>query len=235
MTSPRALLAAALLAVPLAAAVPGPAAQAAPPGQYGFAYSQLATPGGTYAPDPTRQWVSSGGVATVTPTGTGAYTVIFPGIGSTGGVAHVTAVTRTGEWCQIRSYRPSGTSERVDLLCFRVGGAPADTRFSVLFSSGVGVPAYAHVRAASNGAITASANSTGAANTVLSAPPGLYSVTLPGVGLGAGSPAGGVQLTANGSVPARCTVASWSTGAAAQQVVVSCVNPAGQPADSAGR
>ena len=234
MALPRTLLAAALLAVPLAVAVPG-TAQAAPPDQYGFAYSQLASPGGTYAPDPSRQWVSSGGVATVTPTGVGAYSVIFPGIGVPDGIAHVTAVNRTGEWCQVRAYGPSGTSERVDLRCFRPGGAPADTRFSVVFSSGPGLAAsggYAHLRATAAGTIATSLNTTGAANTVSPAGVGFYSVTLPGVGVGGGSPSGGLQVTANGGVPARCKVATWSTTAAGQQAIVGCVDPAGAPADT---
>jgi hypothetical protein len=220
------LVAAALVAGPLAAP-----ADAAPPGDYGFAYSQVATPGGTYAPDPTRQWVSSGGVATVTQTGTGAYSVTFPGIGGTGGIAHVSAVNRTGEWCQVRSYGPVGTNERVDLLCFRPGGAPADTRFSVLYSSGAGVPAYAHVRATAAGTVATSVNSAGAANSVTPAGTGFYSVFLSAVGLGAGSPAGGLQVTATASTPGRCKVATWSSTANGQQVVVGCVNPAGAPAN----
>lgn len=227
------ILLAAVLAVPLLAAAP---AQAAPPDQYGFAYSQVATPGAPYVPDPTRQWVSTGGSVTVTRTALGAYSVIFPGLAGTGGIAHVTAVNRTGEWCQVASYGPSGSAERVDLRCFRVGGGPADTRFSVLYSAGAGSGApggYAHVRALAGGGFAVSANSTGAANSVVLGSPGIYTVTLPGVGLGAGSPAGGLQVTAVGTVPARCKVLGWSSTASGQTVGVGCTNPGGGAANSA--
>lgn len=232
MTS-RSLLAAALLAAPLALAAPAPAA-AAPPDYYGFAYSQTAVPAGTYAPDPTRQWVTSGGIATVTRTGIGAYTVIFPGIGIPDGIAHVTAVTRTGEWCQVLAYGPSGTAERVDLRCYRPGGSPADSRFSVVFSSGLGPAApgqYAHLRATPAGTLATSLNTSGAANTVSPAGTGFYSVTLPGIGVSSTGQTGGLQVTATGSGPGRCKVATWSSTGAGQNVIVGCVNPAGAPAN----
>lgn len=229
----RALFAAVLLAAPLALAAAAPAS-AAPPDLYGFAYADDPAPAGPYVPDPTRQWVSSGGVATVQPAGpVGAYTVLFPGIATTGGVAHVTAVNRTGEYCQVAAYGPSGASERVDVRCFAVGGAPANSRFTVLFSAGPGLAApgdHAHLRASAAGGILASVNTAGAANGVVAGPVGNYTVTLPGVGL-AGNPTGGLQVTATGGVPGRCKVAGWSTSGAAQNVLVRCVNPAGAAAN----
>jgi hypothetical protein len=247
MASRLLLAAAALLAAPLvaaapgqaAAAVPGPAAAApaqaaaAPPDVYGFAYVDTVALGGPFVPDPTRQWVSSGGVVTVTSPAVGAYTVLFPGIAVAGGTAHVTAVTRAGEWCQVWQYGPSGGSERVDVRCFRPGGAPATSRFLVMFSNGAGLASpgqYASVRVNPAGAVMNSENTSGAPNSVVGGG-GTYTVTLPNVGLGA-NPSGGLQVTAAGTVPARCNVAGWSTGAAAQTVGVRCFNPGGAPAPS---
>lgn len=230
----RTLLAAIVLAAPLALAAPAGMAAAAPPDMYGFAYSDNATPPGVYVPDPTRQWVSSGGVATVQPTGpVGAYTVLFPGIASTAGIAHVTAVNRTGIWCQVAAYGASGANERVDVRCFSPNGVPASSQFTVLFSTGPGLASpgqYAHVRATAAGTVATSVNTSGAANSVVPGAVGSYTVTLPNVGIG-GSPSGGLQVTSTGGVPGRCKVAGWNTTAVAQSVLVRCVNPGGVPAN----
>lgn len=227
------LLTGALLLAPLAGSAT-PAA-AATPDRYGFAYLDNPAPPAGYVPDLSRQF-SGGPPVTVSPTGpVGMYQVRFPGQAAPGGVAHVTAVNRTGEWCMVQDYLPVGADEVVNVRCYRPGGAPANSRFTVLFSrsSGVVPPAagsYASLRSSPGGAVMATYNSLGPANTVLLGGVGSYQATLPAVGAG-GSLTGGLQVTAtNGATPARCKVAGWTTTGAGQTVQIRCVNPAGAPA-----
>lgn len=227
------LLGAALLAAPLVATAT-PAA-AAPPDRYGFAYVEKEVFVGSYVPDMTRQWVSNGMPAsTVSFLGTGSYRVQFPGIATDGGIAHVTAVNRTGQWCQVAAILASGANELVDVRCFSPGGVPANSRFTVLFDRRNGTPAVggaaAAVRATAAGGTAFSYSSTGGTNTVIAVGGGEYKVTLPGVGVGP-SLTGGLQVSAYGTVPGRCKVAGWSTTPAGQEVVVRCVDGNGNPGD----
>jgi hypothetical protein len=224
----------------LAAAVLGAAAALAPvtPAHaatelWGFAYVEDPAPPAVYVPDPSRQATSVGSTVQAGPDGgTGAYRVYFPGLAAGNLVAHVTAVTRTGEWCQVNDLLTSGSTEIVRVRCFRPGGAPAASRFSVLLSAAPAAAApgaYAFVRVAPSGGLLGSYNSLGAANSVSPLGGGDYVVTLPGVGADPSSVlTGGVQVTAsNGTVPARCKVRGWATGPGGQQVAVRCVDPGG--------
>lgn len=229
------LLTGALLVAPLATTAT-PAA-AATPDRYGFAYLDTPTPPGAYVPDLSRQW-SGGPPVTVSPTGpVGMYQVRFPGQAAPAGVAHVTAVNRTGEWCMVENYGPSGADEIVNVRCYRPGGALANSRFAVLFSFSSGmVPAasgaYASLRSTPAGGVMATYNSLGPPNSIAWLSAGTYRATLPGVGAGAAL-TGSVQVTAaNGAVPARCKVINWTTTGAGQDVIVRCVNPAGVPTNT---
>lgn len=227
--------AAVLGTVVAAVAIGGGPAAAATPDKYGFAYVDNDNPPVAYVPPLTRQWNSAGPPISVTQLAPpGGYRVRIPGAAAAAGVAHVTAVNRTGQWCQIGSYLPSGADELVDVRCFAPGGAASRTRFAVFFSTSSGIipaasGAYASLRVNAAGAPTASYNSLGAPNGVSFLGGGDYRVFLSAVG-GAPVLTGLPQVTANGSVPARCKVLSWGTTPNGQDLRVRCFNAGNVPA-----
>ena len=232
-------LAGVLLGGAVAGAVPGPA-QAAVPDRWGFAYLQNPTPPGGAILDPARQWggwkaVAPGLWATVTPIAVGRYRVAFP-LTASRGVAHVTAISDAPRWCQVfRSY-PSGTDQIVEVQCYRHGGAPDWSRFSVMYSSSSGAPvpaagAYAYVTANPAGGLIHSYNSAGAANLVGHFGPGQYRVFLPGIGTGLFD--GDIQVTAeHPNSPRRCKVARWGPSGGGYLAYVFCFDAANALADS---
>ncbi|MFB6893426.1 hypothetical protein ACFCX4_29380 [Kitasatospora sp. NPDC056327] len=220
---------AALVGVSLPAAGP---AHAAVPDRWGFAYLDNPNPPPGYVPDTTRQWGSwpspAANPVRVDKVGTGSYVVHFPLIAGPGGIAHVTAVARTGSWCQVRGWGTAGTGQDVAVSCYRPGGAPEDNRFTVLYTTSSGVPTpavggYGYVYAAPTASIVTQYNSTGATNAVGYGGTGTWKVWLPG--LGQASPAGNIEVTAvNPSAGARCKVADWVPSASGQTVIVNCYN-----------
>ena len=100
-----------------------------------------------YTPNTAYQYNSSGATNTVERTGTGLYTVTFPGLGNrgvvenvNGGIVHVTAAQRTtSRRCQVDKWRSftgftvAGDVE-VDIACHTESGVPADSRFAVQFT-----------------------------------------------------------------------------------------------------
>lgn len=124
------------------------------------------------------------------------------------------------------------------MQCFKPGGAPADTPFTILWtlSSGV-VPAantYASVQVSTPGAVVQQYNSVGGPVVVTPAPVGYYSIRFVGVG-GPGVQAGDIQVTAvqPNAQPRRCKVARWTWSGTDVTVLVACFNPiTGAPMDS---
>lgn len=229
--------AAALGTVVAAVALGGGQAAALTPDRYGFAYLDTDNPVGAYVPPLARQWNSAGPPISVTQPGpVGQYRVRIPGAAAAAGVAHVTAVNRTGQWCQVEDYLPSGADEVVDVRCFLPGGVPSRSRFAVLFSTSSGVlpaaTAYASLRVTPGGGIVATYNSVGAPNTVTYLGGGDYRVFLSAVG---GAPAlnGMVQVTARGTVPARCKVSAWTTTPNGQDLRIRCFDSGIVPTPSA--
>lgn len=199
-------------------------ASAALPDRFGFAhYEGAAVPANA---SPAGTTVLVGGV--------GHYRVIFPGQAARGGVAHVTAVSSDARWCQIEGFGTSGADEVVGVRCFRPGGVPADSRFSVMFSSSSGPTAangrYGYVDTSPAGAIISQYNSAGAANTVTPGPVGTWVVRMPGL-VTAGPQAGSWQATAvSPQLPARCKVSAWASSPASGQAVrVLCFTAGGAP------
>ncbi|WP_433220599.1 hypothetical protein ACQP00_18280 [Dactylosporangium sp. CS-047395] len=230
-----ALLAALLL-------VPGSPAAAATADRFGFALVDnptvppwTALPGayqfGSWAPGP----LAAGGKVA-----TGRFLVRFPGIafGSRGNV-HVTAVASDGRFCETVRWYASGSDEIVDVQCFKPGGFPADTPFTVLWtvSSGTlppGVGGYASVQVTSN-LIAQSYDSAGGAVTVTPLAIGVYSVRFNAVGDPAGALAGNLQVTAlqPNANPRRCKILKWGATGADVVAYVACHNPAtGAPMNS---
>ncbi|MER5864341.1 hypothetical protein [Kitasatospora sp. NPDC002040] len=235
------LLILALLAALLAAAVPTAApAHAAVPDRWGFAYLDNPTPPLGYVPDTTRQWGSwtspAANPVKVDQLAVGSYLVHFPLIAGPGGIAHATAVDRTGNWCQIKGWSTAGTGQDVAVNCYKPTGAPANTLFTVLYTTSSGVPSpaggsYGYTYSAISGAVLAQYNSAGAVNTVSHGSTGIWKAWLPGLGLS--TQAGNIQVTAvDASQGARCKVADWVPGATGQTVVVTCFNAANAPYDT---
>ncbi|GAA3133372.1 hypothetical protein [Streptosporangium carneum] len=204
-------------------------AQAAVPDRWGFAFVDVFSGVPTLAHQ-AGSW-SSASTVTVSSGATGQVKVAFPGIATSGGVAHVTAVSPNAEWCQLQTWAPSGPDEIALVQCYKYGGAPAFVPFTIVFEQSSGLlPApqalgYVHFNGSS---VATQFNSAGAANTVAAGGVGTWTVTLPG--LGSTGPEGGLQVTAvDRAKPARCKVGGWSSAAGAQTVKVICHDATSTP------
>jgi hypothetical protein len=179
---------------------------------------------------------------TVIPIGVGRWQVRFPGAGIVGGVVHVTAVHDAlsdppGRWCQAEAWGAAGIDELVRVACFAPGGV-LDSRpgFSLLFSRSSGVIAaaghYGYIDSTAGGAIISQYNSAGAANGVIHAGVGAYSISFPALGT-PGTHDGSMQVTAvNAGVGARCKVAGWGSSPNGQFARLFCHNAAGVAFDT---
>jgi len=169
--------------------------------------------------------------------GTGRYKVTFPGAAAAGGVVHVTAINSTPHWCQVNGFSSVGFDQVVSISCYRVGGAPDFTGFSVLFSSSSGpasaVGAFGYVNSMPSGALVSQYNSVVLGNTVTHIALGQWTVKFPGLST-PGPIDGSLQATAVSppTVPARCKVLGWSSGSGGQFAQVNCFNAGGAPADT---
>ncbi|MEU4834636.1 hypothetical protein [Streptosporangium sp. NPDC023615] len=169
----------------------------------------------------------------------GEVLVRFPRIGlASGGVAHVTAVSASPDWCQAGGWRRSGADEIVAVRCHRHGGGRVLVPFYVAFGHSAQIlparQAYGYVHwdgSAVAGRFNSSAAT--AVNSVVrsATSPGTWQVLLPG--LGTTGHAGNIQVTAvNPAVPARCKVAGWTPTAAEQRITVRCHDAADAPLDT---
>jgi hypothetical protein len=223
------MLAAALL-------VPGQPASAATADRFGFAYVKDPTVA-PWTPLPAGyqfgSW-PSGPTATGGKVGTGHFQVRFPTIGlSPRGNVHVTAVADDGRFCETVKWARVLSDEVVDVACFRAGGAPEDTPFTVLwtFSTGTVNPAtdgaYASAQVQSTGSLVQSYNSAGASVSAGLVAPAIYEVVFKGVGSVLGDLSGDVQVTAlnTAGLPARCKILRWGTSGSDAVVYVMCHDP----------
>ncbi|WP_238016379.1 hypothetical protein KZZ52_58020 [Dactylosporangium sp. AC04546] len=229
LTAATAMAAAVLL-------IPAAPASAAAPDRWGFAYVKDPT---TVAWTPLPPAYQYGSWMTFAPglqadgikIATGRFLVRFPQIGTgSRGIPHVTAVSADGRFCEAVRWYATGADQIVDVQCFKPGGAPIDSQFTVLWtvSSGTAVPgAYASVQANALGGIVQQYNSTGSANSVTASPPGYYQVRFKGVGA-AGLLSGNLQVTAvqPNAQPRRCKVARWTFSGTDVIALVACFNPA---------
>ncbi|MGV9598458.1 hypothetical protein ACWDR1_17475 [Streptosporangium sandarakinum] len=173
----------------------------------------------------------------------GQVLVRFPQLGvAAGGVAHVTAISSSADWCQVQNQLPSGDDLIVAVRCHRYGVGPVATPwFSVVFGYGGRYPspmpyqALGYVRWDGSAVVTQFNSSQikspvpAPVNTVTpGTSPGLWRVTLPG--LGSAGLAGSIQVTAvDPAVPARCKLGGWTATTAAQNITVRCHDAAGAP------
>lgn len=229
------------LGAALAATALAPAAQAAVPDRWAFAFMNNPTPPAGFLMDPTRQWKSDNVPdSTVSPLVPGRYRVKFPNIASANGVAHVTAVAGDPRWCQVWNYYASGADQIVEVQCYKYTGAvvtPDWSAFTVMYSTSSGPLAgpgtYAYVQGKSTGGTATSYNPFGLVNTVTHGGigTGVYKVFLPGVSTGLFD--GNLQVTAqHPNSPRRCKIDFWNPGGGGLDVVVRCYDHTGAPADS---
>lgn len=153
--------------------------------------------------------------------------VRFPRIASKNGVVHVTAVNQGAVWCQALSWVPSGPDEVVGVRCYKAGGAPVFSPFTVMYTTSSGAapagPQYGYVHFSPASGIVARYNSAGGVNTVTPGLVGVWAVKMPG--LGSAVQQGNVQVTAvNPTVAAKCEVQKWAWGPGAQAFIVRCFN-----------
>jgi hypothetical protein len=188
-----------------------------------------------YVPSPAYQFNSKGFTNTIDRLGTGSYLVKFPGLGVSGGMAHVTAYGSSGESCKVQSWVPSGTLQRVWVRCFDSGGRPIDTRFAASFVRSVaGTGRLAHLWAdqASSPSYTPSPtyqfNSTGSLNTIVRSGVGVYNAILTDLA----DTGGNVKVTAYGTGSETCKVQGWGPSGANIRAVVRCFSTTGAPVDT---
>jgi hypothetical protein len=239
----RATLALFVLVAAVAWGVAPTPAHAAVPDAHGIAMWVDTPPLPPNAP-PSYKWPAN---TTINPAGPpGVYRVIFPGQAAKGGVAHVTAVHGQPHWCQVLKFGPvlpAGVDEEVDVACYRIGGGPDTSSFTVLYSSssgpagGGGTDYYANVDSDATGTMVSDYNSaaSGPGNFVVkdAVLKGVYYVRLPGLKT-PGANDGGLQVTAvNSTTPARCKATDWQSKLGYGQVLtVLCFDALGGPLDS---
>jgi hypothetical protein len=160
--------------------------------------------------------------------------VTLPGVGTSGGVVHVTAYGQTlsGGSCRPVAWRPTPSGahadEQVEVACADRTGAPAELPFDLLFLAGTEPGPYSAggergwVRAGqpTTSSYLPSARDEDGAGRVTRTGRGHYTVAL--------SPAArAVQITAAGAAPGTCTLDGLGGGSAS----VLCMAPDGAAAD----
>lgn len=232
----------------IAALLPGsasPAQAAAVPNSWGFVLVDDPTAPVWTTLDTSRQWGSwkasapelwaDGGRI-----GPGMFQVRFPRIGTgSSGIAHVTAVGDTGNYCSVAGWYATGSDQIVGVQCHAPGGRYTDTPFTLLWTYRVsyanttaGTYAQLHYRESDNRAVY-SHNSIQGVVLAGRSSTGSYGVRLGRVGA-AGIFTGNLQVTAvqRQSYPGRCKVATWRFEGTDVLVNVACYDHLGRPAPS---
>lgn len=237
----------ALLAGTALAFLPAGAAHATLPNVWGYGYHDPGAP----APGPLQTSLTSAGTTgQITSASGNSYLVVFPNVGATQGVVHVTAVATTGSpapqppaWCEPDSWFPSGAHELVKVSCWAVSGGtamPFPTGFVITWVSatysGPPVSDFAYAEADGAGGLLTQFDSAGAALDVGHLSTGVYQIKLPGVGPAGSLLGGDLQVTGQttlSGVPARCKVGAWLNGGGTQVPTVLCFDGGtGAPVDA---
>ena len=186
--------------------------------------------------------VESYGGGTLATLGTGRYEVTFPGAGN--GInsdVQISAVDYFSEgsphYCTSAGWGSSnGTDVNVYVDCFDATGAAVNGDFAAMYQARTTPPpggwiAFLWANQPTSPSYSPSSsysyNSMGGTNIINRDTVGLYFAFLPGIHTNGGNP----QVTAYGSTAAHCEVVDWYHNRAGVNVVVQCVNAAGQPAD----
>jgi hypothetical protein len=116
----------------------GPADIGAEDRRFGYALADQPSLAGPYAPGADYRLNSSGGAITITRDSTGWYNVRFAGLGRKVNQRDNVQVTAYGSppgvHCKLLSWPTNGADLIVPVHCHQVGGAAADSRFTVLLS-----------------------------------------------------------------------------------------------------
>jgi hypothetical protein len=190
------------------------------------------TPDATYTPAAADRGNSSGKSVTVTHLVKGAYKVVFKGIGSSNGVAHVTSMATGARNCRITGYGKDGAREFVNVGCFSpMTTHSVDSRFSVSYlavTSSAHVLGYLAFQDSTTGGTVSehSFNSSGGTNSVQRYGAGNYTVRLNGLTTNGGN----VQIsTLSGAV--STTTAARSIGPSSLTLAIpSCAATGWEPA-----
>lgn len=179
------------------------------------------------------QYNSALAVNTVTPTGTGVWTVTLPGLGSAaiaGGI-QVTAVdSSVPARCKVGAWAPIAAAQRIQVRCHNATNIPLDTGWNLTYQreraiTGGAVPPqnFAHTFDNTPAAVgpyvpvppAITYNSVGSFNQIQSAGTGQRMVTFHKVGVLPDH----VQVTAYGPGPEYCNLLTW-WGTSGNEVVV---------------
>lgn len=93
----------------------------------------------SYTPSTSYQYNSTGGVNTMTRSGTGVYEAVIPGLDTVGGTVQVTAYGSGAGRCKVSGWGPNVDGQHIGVLCFDASGAPSDERFTLAFATKVPV------------------------------------------------------------------------------------------------
>lgn len=100
-------------------------------GKNGYAWADNPTVG-SYTPNASYSYNSSGGPISISRSGVGAYSVNFSGLGggAGGGNVQVTAYGTDAATCKVASWSFAGDFT-ASVRCFQTGGSAVDTRFTI--------------------------------------------------------------------------------------------------------
>jgi hypothetical protein len=190
----------------------------------------------SYTPDTDYSFNSSGGGVGITRGSAGRYVVTFAGLGSSQVSTVLISAYGSAGICKLEGWHAATADATV--RCFDAAGAPADSRFTLLYqsrtgnfgNSGRGL-AFLWASQSTTPSYTPPAayqyNSTGATNIMSRTGVGQYEALLPGLTTLGGT----VQITAYGTDAARCKVKKWEPDTDGQHVEVLCFNASGAPSD----
>jgi subtilisin family serine protease len=196
----------------------------------------------SYTPNLLLQANSKGGLNTITRSGTGSYTVTFPGFTANTGDVQVGAIGSDSSYCKVRSWAASTAT----VNCYTATGAPVDTQFSLAYTAGASATTLnpATPQTAHKGAYVRADNATSTAwytpNTAFSwtsgtgtiqarkTGTGLYEVRIPGMPAANATDA---MVTAYGTSSNTCRPWSWAASGSDTVVGVMCHTAAGAAVD----
>lgn len=193
----------------------------------------------TYEADARFAYNSSGGTITFRRNETGSYDVVFAGLSTQGGVAHVTAF-RGGHSCNVGYWGADPVTVRV--YCYNAEGSQrVDGSFTLLFYAETGTNAerrsaylWADQPAEADYVpnVQYQWNASGVENRITRSGPGQYQASIPGIkpNTQADGTSGTALVTAYGDTVTRCTV--WGLIPEDQIAHIRCFDATGQLADS---
>jgi hypothetical protein len=197
---------------------------------------------GSYTPDLSYQFNSSGGTNTIKHLGAGRYRVHMPGPDKADGSVKVTAYGPNANFCQVVQWVNVTAGQNVFVDCFNASGVPVNNRFTMTFTAfdsflGDGASHSGYLWANDPTSATYTPDSSyqfdtvGSLATVTKLPPnpGEWETLYPNEADGA---QGDQQATAYGSTPAHCIVDGPIGNGTSEQGDVFCFDTSGNLLDT---